>query len=257
MADELRDLVLWTRRMQHQDGPVRRSNDKFNGARYEDMENAFRSLKPEDIQTKSGKMYEVNLHATPEQFLDWDKPLSGQSPAVRSAVDPLLGDPARQAHYFGGKDWKGADEIPRAMMLIGRNHREKAGRPIDVRNGADHPDATQALREAGIPGIRYLDQGSRGRPVPRQTPELTAIEQKMDAAWSAAERQSTEAIRRLHDSPEWKALEAQRATAIDNASGTRNYVVWTPEIIEILRKYGLLGPVAAPIVTNALSGNEE
>ena len=28
-------------------------------------------------------MYEVNIKAQPEQFLDWDKPLSQQSPQVQ------------------------------------------------------------------------------------------------------------------------------------------------------------------------------
>ena len=31
-------------------------------------------------------MYEVNIKAQPEQFLDWDKPLSEQSPQVREAI---------------------------------------------------------------------------------------------------------------------------------------------------------------------------
>lgn len=61
--------------------------------------------------------------------------------------------------------------------------------------GATYDKATanvsSKLNEAGIPGIRYLDQGSRGA-----------------------------------------------------GNGTSNYVVFDPKRIEILRKYGLLGPVA-------------
>jgi hypothetical protein len=86
-----------------------------------------------------GKMYEVNIRADPEQFLHWDKPLSEQSQYVQDAIkraglkptEPELGS-------FGGVPVRGA---PR---------------------WADTPEAALALLNAGIPGIRYLDQGSRG-----------------------------------------------------------------------------------------------
>ena len=35
---------------------------------------------------KPGKMYEVNINADPEHFLDWDKPLSEQSEHVKQAI---------------------------------------------------------------------------------------------------------------------------------------------------------------------------
>jgi hypothetical protein len=84
-------------------------------------------------------MYEVNIRADPEQFLHWDKPLSEQSQYVQDAIkraglkptEPELGS-------FGGVPVRGA---PR---------------------WADTPEAALALLNAGIPGIRYLDQGSRG-----------------------------------------------------------------------------------------------
>ena len=34
-------------------------------------------------------MYEVNIKANPEQFLDWDKPLSQQPKAVREALERM------------------------------------------------------------------------------------------------------------------------------------------------------------------------
>jgi len=57
------------------------------------------------------------------------------------------------------------------------------------------------LREAGIPGIRYLDQGSRG-----------------------------------------------------TGSGTSNYVVFDPGIIDIVKKYGIVG--GAPIGMGALAAQD-
>jgi hypothetical protein len=54
------------------------------------------------------------------------------------------------------------------------------------------PEATAKLKQAGIPGIKYLDQGSRGK-----------------------------------------------------GDGTRNYVVFDDKLLDIKRKYGISGLIAA------------
>jgi hypothetical protein len=96
-----------------------------------------------------GKMYEVNINAHPDQFLDWDKPLSGQGEAVRQALPQisLPGVPLAQ-RLEGGRLAPRGDEIYRTIQ---ENMPGMGGKA----------SATAALREAGIPGIKYLDQGSR------------------------------------------------------------------------------------------------
>jgi hypothetical protein len=74
-----------------------------------------------------GHIYEVNINANPDDFLDWDKPLSEQSEKVARSLDQVV---------------KSRDRMPAEWI----NH---------------SPGAEGAMREAGIPGIRYLDQGSR------------------------------------------------------------------------------------------------
>ena len=87
-----------------------------------------------------GRMYEVNIKADPESFLDWDKPLSQQSEKVRQAL----------AQYgIDRPDWTGG-QIHESSKLVPGERMDKGV-------------AAQRLREAGIPGIRYLDQGSRGK----------------------------------------------------------------------------------------------
>lgn len=87
-----------------------------------------------------GRMYEVGIRANPEHFLDWDKPLSEQHPKVREA--------AKTMKYLPGEQ---------------RELGQLKGREIlNSMHGTDQ-EATAALREAGIPGIKYLDQGSRGK----------------------------------------------------------------------------------------------
>lgn len=112
----------------------------------------------------TGRMYEVKINADPEQFLDWDKPLSQQPEAVRKALEGIpWGEP-----YVKSSTFTGGQIVPQTK------------------------EGVQQLRDAGIPGIKYLDQGSRAA-----------------------------------------------------GQGSRNYVVFDDKLIEILRKYGLLPPVAA------------
>lgn len=166
-------------------------------------------------KTVDGRMYEVNIKADPEHFLDWDKPLSQQSGAVRKAIG--VDDAAHQRydeigarlnklqHEPGGLDspeWNSLVQESRGIReKLGhagpQYHGEEFAKSLLDQHGKD--GAAKYLREAGIPGIKYLDQGSRGA-----------------------------------------------------GEGSRNYVVFDPATIEIMRKYGLLGPMAGGVAAGAL-----
>lgn len=77
----------------------------------------------------TGKIYRVDINARPEQFLDFYKPISQQPPAVQRAIQSRFG--------------------------------QQAGTQSASRFAPETYDDMVALRDAGIPGIRYLDQGSR------------------------------------------------------------------------------------------------
>jgi hypothetical protein len=104
---------------------------------------------------RAGSLYTVDIpDEKVAQMLDWDKPLSQQPKAVQEFADKILNDPRRkQAGFTGGKtnafgkEMTGADfyNTLTPTWLFGG---EKGG--------------VEAARQAGIPGIRYLDQGSRG-----------------------------------------------------------------------------------------------
>jgi hypothetical protein len=79
-----------------------------------------------------GRMYEVAIHADPERFLDWDKPLSG-----------------------AGRDFAGPPSSMFPENMTGAELYRFVSR-------GQEPQAAASLREAGIPGIKYLDGGSRG-----------------------------------------------------------------------------------------------
>lgn len=117
----------------------------------------------------AGRMYEVSIKADPEHFLDWDKPLTQQHPTVQSAAKQAMGPNWDQFKYA-----KAGDAVKQGFLAP----------------GAD--TTASRLREAGIPGIKYLDQGSRAA-----------------------------------------------------GDGSRNYVVFNHDLIDILRKYGMVGAIPA------------
>jgi len=85
---------------------------------------------------KSGHMYEVNINAHPDHFLDWDKPLADQPPKVRELAQRKYGD-------------------------MPPHNGQSLMRWIENDAGADRGNIHNEMSQAGIPGIRYLDQGSR------------------------------------------------------------------------------------------------
>jgi hypothetical protein len=187
---------------------------------------------------KPGRMYEVNINADPEHFLDWDKPLSQQSEAVRGALAgfPQM-NPAPVKYTQNGR-WhtlrSGDAEWDLGEVKGGFQQHTNAGplgpvyKTIDeakaaIQNSGPMKDAyastlmtrlgsgpygggeaSQALREAGIPGIRYLDQGSRGA-----------------------------------------------------GEGSRNWVVFDDKIIEILKKYGIIAPPIGAGLFGATKGEDD
>lgn len=143
--------------------------------------------------------YEVAIHARPEEFLDWDAPLRDQPTHIRDfftnkpEVAPERLDVPIDPNAGTYTDF----DIPGQLAYYRLGNRT-----------LNSPDASAALREAGIPGIKYLDQGSRGSIM----------------------------------NPDWK-----RGT-------TSNYVVFDDKLIEILRKYGLLGPMLGGAAATGLLG---
>ena len=99
-------------------------------------------------KAKQGHMYEVAIDAHPDHFLDWDKPLSEQSDhIVKSIFDARKDNPT--------------------LFNVFKPHLEKdsTGMGFYQSLATQHPNgyqgATDFLQRAGIPGIRYLDAGSR------------------------------------------------------------------------------------------------
>ena len=152
-----------------------------------------------------GKMYEVNINANPDHFLDWDKPLNQQSDHVRNA----LGN----------------------SPLAGYEHTELPGAQVAPMTA----QGAQAMAGYGIKGIRYLDQQSRNA----GGWHLTPPSQTTSGQWMV--KSSDYNSKGLHFDNE---ADARAALAEKVSKQTSNYVVFDPKTIAIIRKYGLAGLMA-------------
>ena len=95
------------------------------------------ALKVARSNQQPGSMYEVNINADPNHFLDWDKPLSEQSDKVRQWFDSRGITPG-----FAGQQ-SGAELFTAERGALG-----------DAGVAAN-------MRDAGLAGVKYLDHGSR------------------------------------------------------------------------------------------------
>ena len=100
-----------------------------------------------------GNLYKVDL---PDEhiakMLDWDKPLSEQTPYVQKIMN-------EEIKRIGGSASTG-EKTYKELMFDARMQGNKSASSA-MRSNEEAIAASNRLRELGIPGIRYLDQGSR------------------------------------------------------------------------------------------------
>lgn len=153
------------------DGPVKGIATLIaaRGAKGEDMARKAYTGKVQNIdaaineakQAVEGNsyLYKVDIpdEAVPK-MLDWDKPLSEQAPEVRSAIMKEM------PNYTSGVDKRKASDAYFALAdreiqkrKVGANG-EYTSLPTGFN---EYDEASKLLNSMGIPGIKYLDAGSR------------------------------------------------------------------------------------------------
>jgi hypothetical protein len=111
-------------------------------------------------------LYKVDISdSAVKNFLDWDKPLSEQPEVVRNAlIAAAKKKHPRLAEYWQKTAGMGEDEsakVAKSMNLNVFDIIDAGGAAFEAILGRG-PEASQYLKSKGIPGIRYLDQASRG-----------------------------------------------------------------------------------------------
>jgi hypothetical protein len=105
-----------------------------------------------DPARKRGHMYEVRINAHPEHFLDWDSPLTEQSEHVQNVFNKLANEDEKKHGYGGGLHYYATDPDSHAGSSLYQY----------MASQFEPEKASKMLHDAGIKGIKYLDQGSRG-----------------------------------------------------------------------------------------------
>ena len=91
------------------------------------------------IKPSTGNLYKFDIpDADAAKLLDYDAPISQQPKVVRDAIDRLGFMPDNPEKTAGGDVW------------------------FKMRQQLGEDEAATAMREAGVPGLRYKDAGSRG-----------------------------------------------------------------------------------------------
>jgi hypothetical protein len=117
-----------------------------------------------------GHMYEVNINTDPADFLDWNAPLSAQPQTVQDVLGKFgatsdepgqvaFGRVGRETFPIKGDDglWgAGGSTYEDSLKMV----RGEKSRVKTVRSG-DPAGRAAVMKDAGIPGIKYLDQVSR------------------------------------------------------------------------------------------------
>ena len=197
------------------------------------------------ITNAPGSMYEVRINANPDDFLDWDKPLSEQPENVRKA--------------FGGVthgQLSETDQLLSDLKDLGWTDQSGVGayKGLSQQVGGDVA-AAQKLKAAGIPGIKYLDAGSRGAMTANfvdasgnkfSPPDMQGLEgQRYKAAFETLKNAggNYKDARDLLGETYAPYLDdmARRGVKLSPTGNTRNYVVFDDKLIEIVRKYGIAG----------------
>ena len=133
------------------DKAIKRAQNIYTGAWRDNVVNEIKKLGPGEVSERvNGSMYKVDIpDEAVARMLDWDKPLSEQAPEVQKA---LKSNPNYEKYWL--------EHLERRANARGEN---PTAQDLYRYLGDDYnkQEITDILRSQGIPGIRYLDGGSR------------------------------------------------------------------------------------------------
>jgi len=227
------------------EGAIKQITDTMNrpgfygDKEFHDFDNAtLKILRDPTIQPppmRIGRQYAARINADPEHFLDWDAPLTAQHPKVQAAISKFQARPDPQTGE-GLYSWL-------TNQVRGTSAQGDAA-------------ASQALRAAGIPGVRYADQGSRGLPL---ADSIDSLFQRNHPELFAAEKNSPRKSREWIDAYDEAAGQVENDMAKKGAlpKQTSNYVVFDDKLIDILKKYGMAGLASVPGGAGLLAGMKQ
>lgn len=130
------------------DKAIKRAQSIYSGSWRDSVVNEINNLGPGKVSERvNGSIYKVDIpDEAVAKFLDWDKPLSQQAPEVQAAMKKVTDS------QHGSGTWDN-------WIQNSPDYREFRN---DLMENFDESSISSLLHGQGIPGIRYLDGGSRG-----------------------------------------------------------------------------------------------
>ncbi len=155
-----------------------------------------------------GSVYTVKLAVDPDELLQWDKPLSEQSAKVQEAAARI--EKEKTIHDAGESD---------------------TGERLYARLLGSPPDKSEYLRNLGIPGIQYADEGSRQDKAPVEYSFTEKIVADANAKiLNGSGNWTAEVIHTPGGFEEW--------TVVATPKKTHNLVIFDESRIEIVGRNG-------------------
>lgn len=164
-------------------------------------------------------LLDIDIDVTPDELLDWDLPLSKQSKGVKEALTREV----PMSRHGGPGALFTKDELENETMT--------AGEWIQgMRDEADPQAISGMLHEAGIPGSRYLDKGSR----PQADDLVDLVLNRNDIFGD--KKKAAGVIKNLVDEGSITRERGDKALGLLRGEGTRNIVMFpgTESRIKIL-----------------------
>ena len=177
-----------------------------------------------------GSLYEVNIKASPDELIDWDAPLKKQSKVVQEKVDKLLKLKRTRKRKTHERDW---DWINRKEINPNGSHVISY-----AQSNFGFKEAPKILESVGIKGIKYDDAFSRGKSY-----EVKLFVRNKLYKTEPITANSLENAEDIASRYKQKGFD----TKVEK-TGTSNYVIFDPRIIEIAKQYGVAIPVAGAML---------
>ena len=225
-------------------GWINANKKTFGKEKTAEYKNVLENLKETPIEARTGNLYKVDI---PDEhipnMLDWDKPLSQQTEAVRNALKKhenintqKVLDGRLKTRETLVKEGKDTTNIDRQIGIL----REEIADPtLPEMTGEKYysmyanrfnnmKDTSDYLHSLGVKGIRYLDQGSRTPGFSSLTP--TQLESRI-ASLQTDIKSGAGNTQKMKD--QLKGLQNE----LDSYKNmTSNFVVFDPSTVKILEE---------------------
>jgi hypothetical protein len=186
-----------------------------------------------------GRLFKVELAPAEDEYLLWDRPLSGQSEKVKAAIKALAKSPPAGLTKYdilkaevdaGWLDARTENAVFGSSFYRALTVLSGQGQPAMLR--AAPRAASLALRAAGIRGIKYLDGSSRGMGG-MGTPRILSPKDSTSGKWTVGF--APNGPNSYFDTE----AEARAALAFEESRLNFNYVIFDDKDVSVTEKYSV------------------